>query len=105
MLIVCEIDSANPLSEIDSPDSVLLVGRRHVRLNNSWMHDVRVLERATLHVHPSDAERFQVTDGERVVLESTAGSVAVRVDVTDAVMRGESSWMLRGPSKARTRMQ
>ncbi len=72
--------------------SLLLVGRRHVRSNNSWMHNVRVLvkgkNRCTLHVHPDDADRVSVRDGEHAVLESSVGSIVVRVEVTDAVMRG-----------------
>ena len=72
--------------------SLLLVGRRHVRSNNSWMHNVRVLvkgkNRCTLHVHPDDATRVSVRDGELAVLESSVGSIVVRVEVTDAVMRG-----------------
>jgi anaerobic selenocysteine-containing dehydrogenase len=79
---------------IDSTDdeTLLLVGRRHVRSNNSWMHNVRVLvkgkNRCTLHLNPHDANRVGVVDGERATLRSSAGEVVVRVEVTDAVMRG-----------------
>ena len=41
------------------PDGLVLIGRRHVRSNNSWMHNVKVLvkgkDRCTLIVHPEDA--------------------------------------------------
>ena len=47
--------------------SMVLVGRRHVRSNNSWMHNIRVLtkgrNRCTLQVHPDDADRLGLTDG------------------------------------------
>ncbi len=49
------------------PDALRLVGRRDLRSNNSWMHNVEVLvkgrERCTLHVHPDDAARLGLTDG------------------------------------------
>lgn len=66
-------------------DELLLVGRREVRTNNSWMHNVPAMvagrERCTLLVHPDDARRAGVVDGEAAVLESRVhrGSVAVRV--------------------------
>jgi anaerobic selenocysteine-containing dehydrogenase len=73
-------------------NTLLLVGRRHVRSNNSWMHNVRVLvkgkNRCTLHVNPTDAKRVGVVDGEQATLRSIAGEVVVRVEVTDAIMNG-----------------
>ena len=48
---------------------MVLVGRRHVRSNNSWMHNVDVLvkgkDRCTLQVHPDDADRLGLADGAR----------------------------------------
>jgi anaerobic selenocysteine-containing dehydrogenase len=70
----------------------LLVGRRHVRSNNSWMHNVNVLVKGkpqcTLHVHPDDAERLGLVDGGRAEVRSRAGAVVAPVEVTDAVMPG-----------------
>ena len=49
-------------------DEIVLVGRRQLRSNNSWMHNLELLvsgpERCTLHVHPRDAERLGLADGE-----------------------------------------
>lgn len=46
---------------------LVLVGRRHLRSNNSWMHNIEVLvkgkPRCTLHVHPDDAARLGLSDG------------------------------------------
>jgi anaerobic selenocysteine-containing dehydrogenase len=71
---------------------VVLVGRRQLRSNNSWMHNLEPLvkgkERCTMHVHPTDAERFGLTDGESARVSSAAGAVEVPVEVTDAVMPG-----------------
>jgi anaerobic selenocysteine-containing dehydrogenase len=73
-------------------DGLVLVGRRQLRSNNSWMHNLPVLvkgkPRCTLQVHPLDAERCGVTDGEPAELSSRTGAVVAEVEVTDAVMPG-----------------
>jgi anaerobic selenocysteine-containing dehydrogenase len=70
----------------------VLVGRRDLRSNNSWMHNVDVLvkgkERCTLHVHPDDAAREGIVDGASVVVASGAGRVELPAQVTDAIMPG-----------------
>jgi hypothetical protein len=72
--------------------TLVLVGRRDLRSNNSWMHNVEVLvkgkERCTVHVHPDDARRTGVVDGECVVVASATGAVELHAEVTDAVMPG-----------------
>ena len=78
---------------LDRPhDGLLLVGRRDVRSNNSWMHNVEVLvkgrPRCTLHVHPDDAARVGVVDGGRATVRSRVGELEVAVEVTDAVRPG-----------------
>ena len=69
-----------------------LIGRRDLRSNNSWMHNVEVLvkgkPRCTLHVNPGDAERLGLTDGEPAVVTSRAGTVTIPVEVTDAIRPG-----------------
>jgi anaerobic selenocysteine-containing dehydrogenase len=71
---------------------LVLVGRRDLRSNNSWMHNLQVLvkgkPRCTVHVHPDDAARFGVTDGEDVRVTSAAGAIVLPAEVTDAVMPG-----------------
>ncbi|HMC72058.1 MAG TPA: molybdopterin dinucleotide binding domain-containing protein, partial [Mycobacteriales bacterium] len=70
----------------------VLIGRRHLRSNNSWMHNVNVLVKGkpqcTLQVNPSDAERVGITDGGSAKVSSRVGAVVADVEVTDAVMRG-----------------
>ncbi len=74
-----------------SPDLVL-VGRRHVRSNNSWMHNVRVLmkgrNRCTMHVHPDDADRLGLRDGAPATVRSRVGEVTIDVEVTDGIRPG-----------------
>jgi len=89
--------------------SLLLVSRRHLRSNNSWMHNVTVLvkgkDRCTLLIHPEDASRTGVRDGELANVSSEVGTVAVKVEVSDEMMPGVVSlphgW---GHDKAGTRM-
>lgn len=73
-------------------DSLVLVGRRDLRSNNSWMHNVEVLvkgkPRCTLHVHPSDAERLGLADGGDASVGSRTGKVTIPVEVTDDIRPG-----------------
>ncbi|MFI9770058.1 molybdopterin oxidoreductase family protein [Streptomyces sp. NPDC052415] len=74
------------------PDGLVLVGRRHLRSNNSWMHNVPALtggsNRCTLHIHPDDAERLGVRDGAAVRLKGAGGEVTAPAEVTEAVRPG-----------------
>jgi len=71
---------------------IVLVGRRDLRSNNSWMHNLDILvkgkDRCTLHVHPSDASALGLVDGELARVTNSAGAVTVPIEVTDAIMRG-----------------
>ena len=70
-------------------DGLLLVGRRHLRSNNSWMHNVSVLmkgkPRCTLQMHPEDATRAGVVDGGSARITSRVGSVVAVVEVTQDI--------------------
>jgi anaerobic selenocysteine-containing dehydrogenase len=72
--------------------SLVLVGRRHLRSNNSWMHNVSVLvkgrPRCTLLVHPEDAARLGLADGGAAEVASRAGAVIITVEVTEAIRPG-----------------
>jgi anaerobic selenocysteine-containing dehydrogenase len=79
------------LDSLDSPtDGLLLIGRRHLRSNNSWMHNLPALaggtNRCTLQVHPDDATRLGLTD--MAVVTGPAGKLVVPVEVTDAIRPG-----------------
>jgi anaerobic selenocysteine-containing dehydrogenase len=71
---------------------LVLVGRRDVRSNNSWMHNIDVLvngrERCTVQINPGDAARIGVVPGERVEVSSAAGMLVAPVEVTDDIMPG-----------------
>ena len=71
---------------------LVLIGRRQLRSNNSWMHNLPVLvkgkPRCTLHVHPEDAARLELADGDHAELRSRTGTLVAQVEVTDAIMPG-----------------
>jgi anaerobic selenocysteine-containing dehydrogenase len=71
---------------------LVLVGRRQLRSNNSWMHNLPALvkgkDRCTLHVHPSDAERLGLEDGGRATISSATGRIEAPVELTEDIMPG-----------------
>jgi anaerobic selenocysteine-containing dehydrogenase len=73
-------------------DSLLLIGRRELRSNNSWMHNVRELvaghARCVLLVHPQDAECRGISDGQTAILESRVHSGQVPVKISDEMRPG-----------------
>lgn len=81
-------------TEADREDSgeLVLIGRRDLRSNNSWMHNSpRLMKgppRCTLLVHPRDASRRGLSTGSCALLQSATGSIVVRVEVTDTVAAG-----------------
>ncbi|MEN8162286.1 MAG: molybdopterin dinucleotide binding domain-containing protein, partial [Myxococcota bacterium] len=80
------------LARPPTDDALLLIGRREVRSNNSWMHNVPGLvsgrERCVLFLHPTDAEARKIADGDEAILESRVHRGAVRVKLSDEVMPG-----------------
>ena len=92
-----------------APDELVLVSRRHLRSNNSWLHNVGPLmkgkDRCTLLMHTDDATKRGVVTGDVVAVTSAGGRIEVPVEVTDAIMPGVVSmphgW---GHGKPGTRM-
>jgi anaerobic selenocysteine-containing dehydrogenase len=80
----------------EKPDErLLLVGRRHLRSNNSWMHNIEVLvkgkPRCTLQLHPTDASARGVADGDQVLVRSDVGELEAVVETTDDIAVGTVS--------------
>ncbi len=76
----------------DERPPLVLIGRRHLRSNNSWQHNIRTLatgkERCVLQIHPDDAAAHGIEADGRAVVTSAVATVEVPVEVTDAVMPG-----------------
>lgn len=76
----------------EQPDVLRLIGRRHVRQNNSWLHNSKRLlkgpDRCTLMIHPDDAMARGLTDGGMATVTSRVNSVDIPVEVSDDVMPG-----------------
>lgn len=73
-------------------EGLVLVGRRHLRSNNSWMHNIEVLvkgsPRCTLLIHPHDAGARGVASGDVVRVSTAQASVEVTAEVTEAISPG-----------------
>ncbi len=73
-------------------EPLVLVSRRHLRSNNSWMHNVPSLvsgrDRCTLLVHPDDATRVGLEDGKPARVTSRVGELVVPAEVSDEMMPG-----------------
>lgn len=71
---------------------LVIIGRRQLRSNNSWMHNLPVLAkgafRCTALVHPQDAARLGLADGGRAQISNGARSIEVQVEVSDEMMPG-----------------
>ena len=87
---------AQVASELQQPltadGEFLLIGRRHIRSNNSWLHNSKRLvkgkSRCTLMLNPVDAERLGIADGVSVRVRSRVAELEVVAEVTDELMPG-----------------
>ena len=81
-----EADLAEPVAEL------VLIGRRQLRSNNSWMHNaprlMRGPDRCTVMLNPADASARGIATGDPVIVRSAVGAVTVPAEVTDALMPG-----------------
>ena len=98
---------------------MVLIGRRQLRSNNSWMHNLPALVKGknscTIHIHPDDAERLGLADGEAATVSSATGSIEAPVETTEDIMPGvvsiphgwghgprESGWAWQLPTRGST---
>ncbi len=73
-------------------DELLLIGRRHLKTNNSWSHNSRRMTKdarlCTAQIHPEDAKRHGIVSGNDVTICSRVGQIIIEAEVTDKVMPG-----------------
>jgi anaerobic selenocysteine-containing dehydrogenase len=71
---------------------LLLIGRRQLRSNNSWMHNSERLLRGkpqcTILMHPTDAAQRHLRPGQKVSVRSRVGSVVVPIEISEEMMPG-----------------
>jgi anaerobic selenocysteine-containing dehydrogenase len=83
---------ATQLVALDNSNELLLIGRRHLRSNNSWMHNsarlVKGRPRHQLLMNPADLAGRSLADGELVEVTSAAGALTVEVAESNDMMPG-----------------
>jgi anaerobic selenocysteine-containing dehydrogenase len=93
-------DSAEPMADLarlrtsvtEEPAEFLLIGRRHVRCCNSWMHNyhrlVKGRDRCTLLLNPGDMGSRNISEGQQVTVSSRAGEVTLAAQASEDMMPG-----------------
>lgn len=91
---VAEFSSGSHASvqHANASTSLSLIGRRHVRSNNSWMHNserlVKGRNRCTAQIHPDDAKRLGITNESAVRITSRVGEISLPAEITDCIRPG-----------------
>jgi len=71
---------------------MMLIGRRHILSNNSWLHNSRRLlkgkNRCTALIHPSDAKKRNINPGDTIEVQSRVGSITIQSEMTEDIMPG-----------------
>ena len=86
-------DLARVAADLAAPAAdLVIIGRRQLRSNNSWMHNLPVLAkgayRCTALVHPDDAARLQLADGAQAMVRNGARQIEVQVELSADMMPG-----------------
>ena len=80
------------LARVQPPAGLVMIGRRHLRSNNSWLHNserlVKGPVRCTVMMHPDDAAARGLADGATARVASTTGAIDLPVEITDTMMPG-----------------
>ena len=97
-LFLADLDRARRVlagAPVAAANQLLLISRRELRSNNSWMHNLPRLikgrNRCTLQMNPEDAAARQLVDGQPVRVRSRVGMVELPVEITPNLMPGVAS--------------
>lgn len=88
------VEALEEMSQAPAPqsDGFIMIGRRHLRSNNSWMHNshrlVKGKDRCTAMVNPEDAARLGIKEGDQMDISSASGSIRLAAEITDQMMPG-----------------
>ena len=85
-------DMDRALSLLDQQPQLRLIGRRHLRSNNSWMHNYQRLvkgkDRSQLLMHPDDMRAHKISNGDTVSVKSRVGEVTTSVEASEDMTPG-----------------
>ena len=91
-LVIADLRRLRDSVVVPGPDELVLIGRRHQRDNNSWLHNTPRLTKGKarhhLLMHPDDLASRGLSDGDSVRIASRVGEVTTEVRSTDDVMPG-----------------
>jgi anaerobic selenocysteine-containing dehydrogenase len=91
-IIAADLPRLRATLEKGPGEQLLMIGRRHIRDMNSWLHNLnnyaRGKNRCTLMIHPQDASRIGLTAGNRAKITSRVGEFEAEVDINDCIMPG-----------------
>jgi len=89
---LADVERMQATLESATADGLLLIGRRHVRSNNSWMHNsqrlVKGKGRCTLLIHPDDASKRALNPGDHAEVSVQGRDVVIPVEITEDIMPG-----------------
>ena len=90
--VLPQLNAATASQPNTAANEFSLIGRRHLRSNNSWMHNskrlVKGADRCTVMMHSNDAQKLNLADGVVVAVTSSVGSVKAPLEITDEIMPG-----------------
>ena len=90
--ITCDLPRLERWLAEEKPEGLHLLGRRHMRSFNTWMHNLPSLAKGpnpcTLLMNPRDAERRNIADGQSVRIRSRTGEIETPVELSDEILEG-----------------
>ena len=90
--LIADLERLANKAKQNQEHELLLIGRRHVRSNNSWMHNyhrlVKGKPRWQLMMNPLDIEKYELADESEVTITSRVGEVRTTVIASDDLMPG-----------------
>lgn len=83
-------------AHVEDDNQLQLIGRRHLKTNNSWLHNSQRMvkgtnngqSRCTAQIHPQDANKFDINDKQMIKVTSRVGSIDIPAEITDKIMPG-----------------
>ena len=91
-ILVKDLERLKDEIEVNEEFPFALIGRRHLRDNNSWLHNSEILtkgkNRCTLLMNTTDAQNLNFADAQKIKVSSRVGEIEIPLEITDKIMRG-----------------